>query len=272
MKTCEQEWYDTMHSMNAISTVSYWNKRAEDYNNFIQTSEFCYGEQIVDILLRSGFLNRNMSVLEIAGGVGALTLPLCGASKKVTTIEPAVEMVKNLQINAASQKINNLEVLLETCQQTADQRTIQRHDATVMCHASWQFPDLVWLLDFMESMGSGKVCIADSVKDSNRERERLYAELGVYHHTIDRFSKLSEAITALGRAPESKTFTFSMRRSTDSACSMITQVLSKYRQVETEDKLKIERFVAERSHNGIYTEESTMGMLWWQNSQARRPQ
>lgn len=265
MSECEKEWYESMSSMNEKSSVSYWNKRAHDYNDFIKTSAFCYGEKIVDILLNAGFLNSRMKVLEIAGGVGALTLPLGKHTNWVTTIEPAKQMAENMMENALLHGIDNISILLETCQETAERPAMEQHDATIMCHASWQFPDLQWLVKFMETNGRGNACIADSHSGMQHEKADFLAELGVHHQSIDRFEKLCTVIRSYGRQPEIEEFPFTMRRSAESARSMMEKVLSKYRTPMQVDIERIAHYVEEHSDSGIYQEETTMGVMWWQN-------
>lgn len=265
MSEYEKEWFHSMSSMSEISTVKYWNKRAHDYNNFIKTSEFCYGEKIVDILLNAGFLHSGMKVLEIAGGVGALTLPLGKHTHQVTTIEPADLMAENLKKNASSQGINNITILLETCQDTAERQELEKHDATLMCHASWQFPDLKWLVTFMEANGNGSACIADSRGGLNHEKADFLGELGVHHQSIDRFEKLSKVIRSYDRNPEIEEFPFTMKRSSESARSMMENVLSKYRAPEKKDLQQIAAYVDEHSVSEIYEEETIMAVMWWQN-------
>jgi hypothetical protein len=46
---------------------------------------------------------------------------------------------------------------------------------------------------------------------------------------------------------------------------MLTQVLGKYRTPDATDLQQINDFVAAHSHAGIYEEEETMGVLWWQH-------
>ena len=262
----ENEWNNVMSPINEVSTVSYWNKRAEDYNNFIRTSRFSYGEEIVGILKGDGFLTKSMKVLEIAGGVGALTLPLCRQVKSVTTVEPAENMVAKLRQNAEEQQIENMTVIMGTCQEVAEYGNIVKHDISIMCHASWQFPDLRWLVRFMEEFGSGKVCIADSIPGNDSEKDTFYKQLGVKDNSFDRFHTLLNVLHYFNRDPEIQLFPFTIRRSSESAMAMATQVVSKYRQPDPHDLAKIEDFVSKHTHSGIYTEKALMGVLWWENS------
>ncbi len=264
-KDWEKQWRQTMFSMNDVSTVSYWNRRAEDYNDFIRTSQFSYGETIVEILSSVGFLQPNMNVLEIAAGVGALTLPLCKRVNEVTTIKPAVKMAEKLQSNAKMQQISNMKLQLETCQQAAKRDDLPPHDCAVMCHASWQFPDLHWLMDFMEKSGNGSASISDSIPQKGSSKLQFCKKLGIGHHSFDRFSALHKVLTSYGRQIETEKFPFIMKRSVQSATAMLTQVLNKYRKPDTGDLNQIDDFVAANSRNGIYEEEATMGVLWWQH-------
>jgi hypothetical protein len=206
-----------------------------------------------------------MNVLEIAGGVGALTLPLCERVRMVATIEPAEKMAEKLRANAKAKKISNMEVFLETCQSAATRRDFSSYDCAIMCHASWQFPDLRWLMHFMERAGNGKASICDSIPLEDSRKQDFYRSLDIGHHAFDRFHTLGKVLCSYGRKPEIKSFPFVMRRSIQSATAMLTQVLGKYRTPDATDLQQINDFVAAHSHAGIYEEEATMGVLWWQH-------
>ncbi len=260
----EGHWRDNMSSMNAVSTVAYWNKRAEDYDDFIRTSRFSYGIEIVSILLQEKMFEETSHVFEIAGGVGALTLPLCRYAAQVTTVEPAEKMAEKLRINADEQKLDNVEIVVATCQDVAHKGLAQTYDLAIMCHATWQFPDLKWLIQFMERAGNGKVCIADSIPEENAERSALYLRLGVTHHAFDRVLGLRKVLLSLGRTPKVTSFPYVMRRSMQSARAMMTNVVGKYHEPRQEDLELIDQHVAAHSSDGVYIEPGRMGVVWWE--------
>jgi ubiquinone/menaquinone biosynthesis C-methylase UbiE len=83
-----------------ISSPEYWSRRAEDYNDYIRTSNFDHGYKIKELLMSEGVLAADMDVLDIAAGPGSITIPFAGVARKVTAVEPAVEMCRHLRINA----------------------------------------------------------------------------------------------------------------------------------------------------------------------------
>lgn len=260
----ENQWYSNMASMNEISSVAYWNKRAEDYDDFIRTSRFSYGKKIVDILFEAGVANDVAHVFEIAGGVGALTLPLSQRTAMVTTVEPAIKMADKLLRNVREQGVDNVEIIVATGEDVAARGLSKSYDLAIMCHATWQFPDLRWLIRFMEKAGAGRVCIADSVPMDESAHTRIYQELGVSHQSFDRVDALYNVLCSLGRKPQSLFFPFTMRRSVASAMTMMTQVVRKYRKPDEHDLQLIEQHVAAHACNGTYTEPARMGVVWWQ--------
>lgn len=256
-------WKDNMTRMSEISHVDYWNTRAEDYDDFINTSEFSYGYEIADILESRSMLNKDMHVVEIAGGVGAVTIPLAQKAKQVISVEPAREMAQRMEVNAAAMRVDNIELKLMTGQEFNEMFEHPTADLSLLCHASWQFPDARELAEMMENASEKWCCICDTVNDLSPEHLALLKKLGSSSGGFDRVFSLYNALCSLAKNPGITFFNYTMRRSEESARSMFTKVLNKERTPTEEDLTLISEFVRTRSENGIYNEPGKMAVIWW---------
>ncbi len=272
MYTANSEWLTRWQKeaggMDEVSSVDYWNRRADDYDDFIRTSRFSYGRQIVRLLKKEQVLDKYDKVLEIAGGVGALTLPLCKAAKHVTSLEPAAKMAECLDNNLKTDNIRNCEVLQMTGQEYMGSAPAQRFDFGIICHASWQFPDLQDLVDYFSKICT-RACIADTAPETDSGHSRLLESLGVKHAGFDRVYVLYNALWSLGTKANISFFNYTMRRSRQSAISMLKNVTGKYKQVTDTDMQKINKYVDANCTEGIYQEPACMAVIWWKTG--RRP-
>ncbi len=259
-------WRDNMGRMNEISSVDYWNGRADDYDDFICTSEFSYGYEIVKILEESGVIQPDSSVLEIASGVGAVTIPLARKSLKVIGVEPAQNMAERLEKNSRAAGIENIEMRIMTGQEYAEAVASPDHNLSLLCHAAWQFPEIAELTDMMESGSRQWCCICDTELDPNSENAALHKQLGVVSSSFDRVEGVFRGLEALGREPSKKSFGYTMKRSVESAYSMFTKVLSKQRTPTEQDLELINAHIERHSIDGIYNEPGRMSVVWWRKA------
>ncbi|MEA1864221.1 MAG: class I SAM-dependent methyltransferase, partial [Euryarchaeota archaeon] len=88
----EKEWAEKVKETSRISGTDYWNKRAEDYADYIRTSDYEHGRKIKEVFEREGILKEDFEVLDIAAGPGSVTIPFAESVRKVTAVEPAEEM------------------------------------------------------------------------------------------------------------------------------------------------------------------------------------
>ncbi len=258
-----KEWRENMSRMTEISSVDYWNGRADDYDDFICTSEFSYGYEIVNILEECGVIEQDLSVLEIASGVGAVTIPLARKSSKVIGVEPAQNMADRLEKNSRAVGIDNIELRIMTGQEYAESITSPDHNLSLLCHAAWQFPEITELTSMMESGSRRWCCICDTELDLNSENAALQKKLGVVSSSFDRVEGIFRGLEELGRKPSIKSFSYTMKRSVDSAYSMFTKVLSKQRTPTDQDIELINTHIKRHSIDGIYNEPGRMAVVWW---------
>ncbi len=256
-------WRQVTEETQRVSDTQYWDRRAADYDDFIQTSEYAYGEAIAGLLAGQGCLLPTTEVVEIAAGVGAVTLPLARQAARVLAFEPAPGMADRLAANAAAAHITSLDIRREPF--AADTLLPSgSFDLALMCHASWQFPDFPTLIDAMTRISRGFCCLADTVGRADADTTALNLRLGLpASATVDRVPYLFNQLYLSGYNPRLAYIPWTMRRSVASATAMWKMVTGKYRTLDARDLQMIEAHVAAHSREGIYETPSLMAVFWW---------
>lgn len=258
-------WLQNISRVGWAGDMDYWNKRAEDYNDLIVTSRFNYGEEIVRILNREGVIGSKDTVLEIAGGVGAVTIPLARAAHRVITIEPAFNMIRRLEQNAEKAGLSNIDIKIGTQDYFEEEIPSKNADLVILCHAAGEFPDIERLFHFMDRVSRRHCCLADSLPHMNQDHQALFEKLGIAVNKFDHVTLLYNLLWETGACPDMVYFDFTMRRSIASAIQMLTHVAGKYREVIREDVARIEDHVTARASAGIYEAPGRMGVIWWKS-------
>ena len=261
----QELWRAQMADMAARSDTGYWNRRASDYDDFINTSRFDYGGRMAEILSGEGLLGTEHSVLEIASGVGAVTLPLCRHAGRVTAVEPALSMAEMLGKNADTAGLDNLDIAVQDFATFASTASDKSYDVVFLCHAAWQFPDIAWLIREMTRISRGCCCLADTMGQGDIEQQEMRKRLFIKTPTLDRSLYLYNVLNEMGLPADMTPVRHVMRRSTDSARSMWSNVVSKYRDLSKADEQVIDEFVTARSKDGVYETPGVMSLMWWRN-------
>ncbi|MCB2218705.1 class I SAM-dependent methyltransferase [Desulfofustis glycolicus] len=256
-------WREAIQEMHQVSDTTYWDRRAPDYNDFILTSEYSYGEAITTVLAANGCLSATDHVLEIAAGVGAVTIPLARRSAHVTAFEPAPTMADFLGANISAFGLTNIEIRRESFDSNTDCAP-KSCDLILLCHAAWHFPDFIELVKSMEKISRGYCCLADTSGLADPDTEIIHRQLNLpLTAGIDRVPYLFNQLYFSNRRPQLTHIPWTTRRSVASALAMWTMVLEKYRRPEETDLAIIRDHVLARSKNGIYESPSLMALLWW---------
>lgn len=261
----QKRWRAQMQDMAKRSDTSYWNRRANDYNDFINNSGYDYGKQMAKVLEAEEILNEDSSVLEIASGVGAVTLPLAAESKRVIALEPAGNMAELLSENAQKNNIENLEIVVQDFGTFAARASDNSFDLVFLCHAAWQFPDLPWLLSQMSRLSSAHCCLADTLGSEDSEHKEIRHKLGLVTPDLDRTLYLYNVLFELGLPANISYIPHLMRRSVGSATSMWKNLVGKYRTLSDNDAAIIQDHVLSRTRDGIYESPGTMSLIWWRS-------
>ncbi|PUA34388.1 MAG: hypothetical protein B9J98_00665 [Candidatus Terraquivivens tikiterensis] len=262
----EKEWKEKTReekkNASRLDLLDYWNKRAEDYTDYIKTSNYEHGRKIVELFEREGILKPEFEVLDIGAGPGSVSIPFAEVVKKVTAIEPSSEMVKRLMKNAAEKGLKNIEVINKKWEEVNTSEFEAKFDLVVASHVTWLFEDIVDFIMRMNRVSRKYCCIAEGIF-SNRNWGNVYKELKITPQTFDRFIYIYNILYQRGIPANVKIIDTLMRRSVQSAISMFELFLSKYREPTDEDRKIIRNHVLMNSEDGIYKKEGKMAVVWW---------
>ena len=261
----ETEWEKNISDTAARSGTDYWNRRAEDYNDYIVNSGFSNGITAREILETENILQPDFHVLDIASGPGAMTIPFAEKTAKVTAVEPTKNMQKYLMQNAEKRNLNNI-VIMEELFENLDMETYaNQFDLVVISHGLFHFPDIGRQLMRINALSKGYCCIMEGLKE-NQTSLGMHKQLDIDNTAVDydSFIALYNILYRRRIFANVKIFDSVMRRSVASAISLWEKFLEKYRPVTQADKVLIREHVAENTVDGMYTSIGKMGMLYWQ--------
>lgn len=261
----ESLWADLCSEESLRCSPEYWNSRAEDYADFIVNSDFDHGRKILDVFEKEGVINQNWDVLDIGSGPGAISIPFASEVRSVTSVEPASEMARNLMEQAKIRNLSNISLIAKTWQDLTTADHIGKYDLAICSHAIWHFPDIINQIDRMQRVSSNYCAIAHGIFDAG-QAEPIYQKLGIPRDDVDRFIMVKRILEGRGIYPQVSVVSTSMKRSVQSARSMLTLCLKKYREAQPEDKTMIEEYLAIHSKDGMFEREGKMGLLWWRVS------
>ena len=261
LDTLRREWAEKIREIRKVSSTDYWNNRAEDYNDFIKTSDFDYRRKIRELFETEGIIGMESEVLDIAAGPGSITIPFAEKVKLVTALEPAEEMCKNLIKNAEEKDLSNIKIINKKLEKLNTEYYKKSFDLVICVHALWHFPDIVEQIERMNFLSREYCCIAESIREE--EVEDIYHILGIDTYDIDYVSYILNIIHGLEIIVNLKMFNTVMRRSVSSAIRMFENVTGKYRAVTEKDIEVIKKYVMDNSSNGIYEKNMRMAVIWW---------
>ncbi len=258
----EKVWAEKAEETKRVTNVEYWNRRAEDYNDYIRTSNYEHGREIRRVFEREGILNQEFEVLDIAAGPGSVTIPFAEVVKRVISIEPSEEMRKRLADNAMEHGLNNVEILAKRWEDTDVRLYHKCFDIVICCHALWHFPNVMTQIIKMAEACRGYCCIGEGV-GAWGSVYGMYKKLGIDSHSFDYFIHLYNILYQNGIVTNVRIVDTVMRRSVESGIRMWELVLSKYRKPTEEDRKLIREHVMAHSRDGVYERRSKMGIIWW---------
>lgn len=268
----EKEWEEKTReekkTSSRINVIDYWNKRAEDYANYIRTSNYEHGRKIVDIFEREGILKPDFEVLDIGAGPGSVSIPFAEVVKKVTAVEPTKEMVKHLMKNAEEKGLQNIKIINKKWGELNTAEFRAKFDVVVGSHVIWLFENIGEFITGLNKVSKGYCCIAEGVYTDKTWGE-IYKRLGIVPERFDRFIYLYNILYQKGIPANVMIIDTLMRRSMQSAISMHEIYLSKHRELTKDDKEIIRNHVLMNSENGIYKIESKMAVVWWEKGAIR---
>lgn len=257
----EALWADNLRGMSEKCTPDYWNLRAPDYSDFISTSDFEHGKKIRALFEAEGLLNEAWNVLDVGAGPGAITVPFAEKVSSVTSVEPAEEMANRLLENAGKRGLYNIRIIPSVWQEVEIEPLKNTFDLVVCCHALWHFTDIWEQVRRMAAVSKGFCCLAHGLYDEVEAEE--WQKLGITEDSADQFSMIKQVLEHRGIYPDIHIADITMKRSVESAFSMWTNVLGKYRSPSEKDLTAIKGYIDSFSRNGFYERKTKLGILWW---------
>lgn len=261
----EKLWAELCADESKRCSPEYWNSRADDYADFILNSEFDHGRKILELFKKEGIIYKEMQVMDIGSGPGAISIPFAEEVRAVTAVEPAEEMAKKLLEHSKLKELSNISVIPQIWQDVNTQELEKKYDMTICCHSVWHFPDLYAQIERMQQVSRGYCVLSHGVHTQDDSSE-ITQKLGMPRDDEDRFILVKRILEDRGIFAESSILPIKMRRTLDSARSMMTLGLKKYRVPEIQDLNLIEEHLMMNAKNGMYEREGKMGVLWWRVS------
>jgi SAM-dependent methyltransferase len=261
----ESRWANLCSEESMRCSTAYWNCRAEDYADFIVNSDFDHGRKILRLFEKEGMVNPDWNVLDIGSGPGAISIPFSEEVHAVTSVEPASEMAKKLLEQASIRNRSNITLVPLTWQDVPISEYIQKYDLVICSHSIWHFPDIFNQIDRMQQV-SRKFCALSHGIYQNGQADPISQKLGIPRDDADRFIMVKRIFENRGIFPQVSVVPTSMKRSVESARSMMVLGLKKYREPAPEDLTLIDEYIKTHSKGGMYKQEGKMGVLWWRIS------
>ncbi|MFP4516969.1 MAG: hypothetical protein ACLFNV_09255, partial [Desulfovibrionales bacterium] len=123
--------------------------------------------------------------------------------------------------------------------------------------------DIAWLVDQMSRLSRSSCCLADTMGSGDAEHRDMQHRLSINAPTLDRSLYLYNVLQDLGCPASITSLHHVMRRSAGSARAMWTNLVSKYREVSSEDERIIDEHVSACCVDGTYESPGTMALMWW---------
>jgi ubiquinone/menaquinone biosynthesis C-methylase UbiE len=256
----KEAWKESVDESCRVSTPSYWNSRAYDYAQMVDTSDCDHGRRILNLFEKQGIIRDDWNVLDIASGPGALTIPFAERVRNVMAIEPAAQMAACLMENARRHGLKNIRVIPKVWQDVDVSDYEKQFDLVTCCHALWQFPDILGQIRRMETVCRGYCCLAHGVDVSEQE---LKKSVGVPIEYSDQFFTLFNYLAGEGVYPNVNILTYSLVWPVDAAIASKERFVEKYRPVTDKDRTIIREYITKHTSDGLYRIPGRMGVLWW---------
>ena len=151
-----QDWDAREQMYVGQAHLDYWQARAEDFSDGRKACDFDFGRKILQIL--EPLLPAKARILDVGCGPGSLLIPFCQAGLEVTAVEPAREMIKQLNANAFSEGVHNYSVQAKPWQEVDLDLLAKSFDLAISAITMWMFRDLRNQLERLEK--HPKTCAA----------------------------------------------------------------------------------------------------------------
>ena len=140
-----REQHDAACAAQGRTTDDYWARRAEGYRKFVQAAA-TGGDPFLECVQR--YLRTEDTVLDVGAGTGRHTIPLASHARRVIAFDPSPAMLRFLREDAASQGLDNVEVVEGAWPDEADRVT--QADIALSAHVLYPIEDVVPFLQALD--------------------------------------------------------------------------------------------------------------------------
>jgi ubiquinone/menaquinone biosynthesis C-methylase UbiE len=134
-----------------LNTVSFWDKRAKNFNENLTEMQTLTREQLERMQLKP-----EHSVLDVGAGAGRLAIPIAKRVKHVTAVEPSKLMFSFLKSNIKKANVQNLTTINLSCEDLLLDEDVQQHDV-VFASYSLFMADIADVLQQMNELANKSV-------------------------------------------------------------------------------------------------------------------
>lgn len=96
----------TKSNEDLIATQKFWDLRAEEFNDIKDKQK--EKDELIDLLINKGFINKEYNVLDIGCGTGKYILEFARIGKDATGIDISPNMIKYAKENAKNMNLSNV--------------------------------------------------------------------------------------------------------------------------------------------------------------------
>ncbi len=247
-----------------------WDKRAASY------AKRQIGGSYTHRLLEMMAPEVEWTVLDVGCGPGTIALPLARQVKKITALDFSGEMLKELKLRLAEEKINNVETRQLSWTDDWQAAGILPHDVT-LASRSMSVTDLGRALEKLDNWATKKVFISDRVGSGPFDPD-LFSALGRSFEPGPDYIFTINILYRMGIHPRVDYILFPQDKIFNNREEAIQSCLWMAEELTEAEKPKLERYVDERlrkNPDGSVTLTRRTPVKWaiisWDKNQHKSP-
>ena len=243
--------------------ISYWDQRAEDFSEMRKTNGYEYGKKVLDALRY--IINPEAEVLDIGAGPGTFVIPFAARVKRVTAVEPSLEMIGMIRKNALEAGIENFKVINKTWQDVDVAGISGKYNLVICSMVLWIFEDVWHHLRRMEQASRGYCCVVASTTGCYSSEWGLWRQImgDVEEPESSGYPLIYNLIYAKGRSPIVEIIDYTIERSVESEIRQRMLMFGKYKEITPDHERAIRDYVTAHAEDGRYRAESKAAVISW---------
>ncbi len=262
----EERW-DTREQMYVGEAhMNYWQARAEDFSDGRRAHDYNFGRTIVGAL--SPHLPQNAEVLDVGCGPGSLLIPLGQAGHHVTAVEPAEQMIGQLQANARAAGVEGYELIPRLWQDVDVQALAGHFDLAMSAITMWMFRDLRVQLERLETVSRNLCCVVGGAGgETSGHGDGLWSAImgDARQPGYSEFPLAFNLLYAMGRLPEVRIVNYRTERSVKSKITQQKLFYAKYTALTPKVERLIENAMNDAGEGGMVQEYCKASVIFWKS-------